>query len=355
MVLLKNDAELLPLQPSAQRIAVIGPLAHNRLDLLGTWAMFGRPDDVETVLDGMRAYVNENALGHVPGCPIGDDGAADIAAAVAEAQNADVVVLVVGESADMSGEAHSRTHLGMPGHQQELLDAVAATGKPVVAVLMSGRPLVIGRMAEQVDALLVAWHGGSRAGRAVADILFGAANPSGKLTASWPRTEGQIPVYYAHKNTGRPAESKGTTQFFVPFKSTYLDEPNTPLFPFGFGLSYTTFAYRDLQIETPVVSTDGTLVVHAVIANTGAHAGDEVVQLYVRDMVASVTRPVKELKGFQRITLQPGEAQIVRFAVPVQALGFWDIDMHYAVEPGAFTVWIGPDSTGGLAGEFTVR
>ena len=355
MVLLKNDGGLLPLQHGVQRIAVLGPLADNHHDLLGTWAMYGQADDVETVLDGIGAYLSGTTPVHVPGCPISGDGAADIAAAVAAAQNADVVVLVVGESADMSGEAHSRTHLGLPGRQQELLDAVAATGKPVVAVLMSGRPLVIGRMAEQVDALLAAWHGGIRAGRAVADILFGATNPSGKLTASWPRTEGQIPVYYGHKSTGRPAESTGTTQFFVPFKSTYLDEPNVPLFPFGFGLSYTTFAYRDLQIETPVVSTDGTLVVTATIANTGAHADDEVVQLYVRDMVASVTRPVKELKGFQRITLQPGEEQTVRFEVPVYTLGFWNLDMRYGVEPGTFSVWIGPDSTGGLAGEFAVR
>jgi beta-glucosidase len=337
MVLVKNDGDLLPLAPGAQRIAVIGPLADARRDLLGCWAIHGRPEDVESVIEGISIYLNDaDALTHAAGCPVSEDAPVDIPAAVAAAQGADVAVLVLGESADMSGEAHSRSHLGLPGSQQELLDAVAATGKPIVVVLMSGRPLVIPRLAEQAQALLLAWHGGIRAGRAIADILFGAANPSGKLTASWPRAEGQIPVYYAHKNTGRPAEGSGTTQFFEPFKSTYLDEPNAPLFPFGFGLSYTTFDYRDLQVETPVISADGSLVVSAIIQNTGDRTGTEVVQLYVRDLVGSVTRPVKELKGFQRLTLAPGAAQTVRFMVPAGELGFFGPDMTYVVEPGAF-------------------
>ena len=193
------------------------------------------------------------------------------------------------------------------------------------------------------------------AGRAVADLLFGAANPSGKLTASWPRTEGQIPVYYAHKNTGRPAEGTGTTQFSEPFRSRYLDEPNVPLFPFGYGLSYTSFDYRDLIIETPSLDSDGILVVSAIIRNTGQRAGTEIVQLYVRDLVASVTRPVKELKGFQRVTLQPGESRTVRFEVSVGELGFIGLDMRYIVEPGSFRVWVGPDSARGLEGTFEVQ
>jgi beta-glucosidase len=274
---------------------------------------------------------------------------------VAAAQAADLVVLALGESADMSGEARSRAQLGLPGRQQELADAVAGTGKPIVVVLMSGRPLVIPRLAEQASALLIAWHGGIRAGRAIADILFGAASPSGKLTASWPRTEGQIPGYYAHKNTGRPWEGAGTAQFGEPFKSRYIDAPNEPLFPFGYGLSYTTFAYRDLHVETPIVSADGTVVVSAVVENTGARAGAEVVQLYVRDLIGSVTRPVKELKGFQRVTLEPGQAKHVRFEVPVAELSFIGLDMRRSVEPGAFTLWIGPDSTSGLEGEFEVQ
>jgi beta-glucosidase len=254
----------------------------------------------------------------------------------------------------MSGEARSRALLGLPGRQQELVDAVAATGKPLVVVLLSGRPLVIPRLAEQAGALLVAWHGGIRAGRAVADILFGAVAPSGKLSASWPRTEGQIPLYYAHKNTGRPWEGAGTTQFGEPFKSRYIDAPNDPLFSFGYGLSYTSFSYRDLQIETPIVGSEGTLVASAVVQNSGARAGAEVVQLYVRDLVGSVTRPVKQLKGFQRISLEPGEQRRVRFEVPAAELGCIGLDMRYAVEPGAFKVWIGPDSTTGLEGQFEV-
>jgi beta-glucosidase len=355
MVLLKNQGGLLPLEAGGGRIALIGPLADNRSDLLGTWAISGRAADVETVREGMRAYMSDEHITYVQGCSINGDGAADIPTAVSAAQAADVVVLVLGESADMSGEAHSRAHLGLPGRQQELLDAVATTGRPIVAVLMCGRPLVIPRMAQQVDALLVAWHGGIRAGRAVADLLFGAAVPSGKLTASWPRAEGQIPVYYAHKNTGRPAEGTGTTQFHAPFRSTYLDEPNAPLFSFGYGLSYTTFNYRDLIVETPSLAADGILIVSAVVENTGERAGTEIVQLYVRDLVASVTRPVKELKGFQRITLQPREAQRVRFEVPVRDLGFVGLDMQSVVEPGIFKVWVGPDAASGLDGTFEVR
>jgi beta-glucosidase len=271
------------------------------------------------------------------------------------ARAADVLVLVLGEGADMSGEAHSRAHLGLPGRQQELLDALAQLGKPIVGVVLSGRPLVIPRMAEQAGALLAAWHGGIRAGRAIADVLFGAVNPSGKLTAGWPRAEGQIPLYYAHKNTGRPAAGAGTKQFAEPFKSVYMDEPNSPLFPFGHGLSYTRFEYRELRIEAPALGDDGTLVVSAVIQNSGARAGAEVAQLYVRDMVGSVTRPVKQLKGFQRIMLDPGEARTVRFELAARELGFWGPGMRYIVESGAFKLWVGPDSQSGLEGDFEVR
>jgi beta-glucosidase len=201
----------------------------------------------------------------------------------------------------------------------------------------------------------VAWHGGIRAGSAVADLLFGAADPSGKLTTSWPAAEGQIPIYYARKNTGRPMEGEGTTQFTEPFKSRYIDGPNEPLFPFGFGLSYTTFEYRDLRVETPRISPADTLVVSATVKNAGARPGVEIVQLYVRDLVGSVTRPVKELKGFQRVALEPSEERAVRFEVPARDLGFHGLDMKYVVEPGAFAVWIGSSSAGGLQGQFEVR
>jgi beta-glucosidase len=366
LVLLKNEGQLLPLQPGGVKVALIGPLANSRADLLGTWATVGQASDVETVMAGVERYLGHGDLVYERGCsltgggtaegaggPVGA-GEADVAAAVAAARDADVVVVVVGEGADMSGEAHSRAHLGLPGRQQDLVDALAATGKPLVAVLICGRPLVVPRLTEQADALLVAWHGGIRAGRAVADVLFGASNPSGKLSASWPRAEGQIPVYYGHKSTGRPAEGAGTTQYDVPFRSTYMDEPNAPLFAFGQGLSYTTFAYRDLKVLTPVVSVGGTVKVCALVKNTGARAGEEVVQLYMRDLVSSVTPPVKELKGFQRIALAAGEEREVTFAVPVGELGRHGLDMYYSVEPGRFRVWIGPDSTTGLEGEFEV-
>ncbi len=356
MVLLKNEGNVLPLTPGAQRIALIGPLADNQADLLGAWAALGKPEDVETVHEGLRFYQDDpTMLRYTKGCSITGDGSLDIDAAVAAAREADVVVLVVGESAAMSGEAHSRSRLDLPGRQQALVDAVATTGKPLVCVLMSGRPLVIPRLAAQSGALLAAWHGGVRAGRAVADILFGASHPSGKLAANFPRSEGQIPLYYAHKNTGRPPEGGGVKQFEEVYKSTYLDEHNTPLFPFGFGLGYTTFSYRDLTVETPIISSDGALVVSAVVRNTGERRGDEVVQCYVRDVVGSVTRPVKELKGFQKVALAPGEEQTVRFEVPAEHLGFVGLDMHYATEPGAFKVWIGPHSADGLEGEFTLR
>lgn len=363
LVLLKNENNILPLSRDL-RLAVIGPLATARRDMLGCWSLNGQPEDVETLLDGLSAYLPDDAWSHVPGCAIrfprrGERDrvgqiATDIPGAVAAAEAADVVLLAVGESADLSGESHTRTRLGLPGQQQELVDAVAATGKPIVCVLFSGRPMVIPRLAAQSQALLAAWHPGIRAGRAIADVLFGAANPSGRLTASWPRAEGQIPVYYAHKNTGRPAVGAGVTQFAETFKSVYLDEPNSPLFPFGYGLSYTSFSYDNLQLSRDVLTLDDTLEASATVTNSGDRPGAEVVQLYVRDLVGSVTRPVKELKGFEKIELAPGDSRTVSFRVPIRELGFTGLDMRYIVEPGAFELWIGPNAQEGLHGAFTV-
>lgn len=350
MVLLKNEGGLLPLSPTT-KLAVIGPLADDRRAPLGCWHCAGRPEDVETALEGIQALW-QGPVTYVQGCSIADDTLDQFDEAVQAAQAADVALLVLGESATMSGEARSRAHLDLPGRQQALLEAVHAAGTAVVVILVSGRPLAVPWMAENVPAILQAWHGGIRAGRAVADILLGEINPSGKLTASFPRTEGQIPVYYAHKNTGRPVRGEGTTQFDEPYRSNYLDEPNTPLFPFGYGLSYTTFAYSDLKVETPKVGVEDTLVVTAAVSNTGDRAGEEIVQLYVRDLVGSVTRPVKELKGFQRVSLEPGEREMVRFEVPVSKLGFHGPEMEYIVEPGAFRVWIGPNSADGVEGSF---
>jgi beta-glucosidase len=293
-------------------------------------------------------------LTYVKGCSISGDEDLDIDGAVDAALDADVAVLVLGEDAMLSGEAHSRAYLGLPGRQQELLEAVVATGRPVVLVVMSGRPLVLSWMDEHVPAILQAWHGGIRAGRAVAEILFGLVAPSGRLTVSFPRTEGQVPVYYAHKSTGRPLNARGVIQFNREHKAQYLDESSLPLYGFGYGLTYTSFAYDALEVVTPNVPLDGTVAVSATVTNTGDRVGVEVVQLYVQDLVGQVTRPVRELKGFRRVTLEPGESKRVTFEVPVKVLGFHDLNMHYVVEPGDFRVWIGPNAYEGLQGAFEV-
>jgi len=356
MVLLKNQGNLLPINTTeVKRIALIGPLADDHHEILGTWHRIGRDEDTESVLDGLRQVLPEGIeLTYTQGCDLTGDRPTNTISAVTAAQKADLVIMVLGEAEAMSGEAHSRAHLGLPGKQQFLLEAVHATGTPVVAVLISGRPLVIPWMAENIPAILCAWHSGLRTGRAVADILFGLANPSGKLTASWPRTEGQIPVYYAHKMTGRPPDGEGGYQFQKYHFTEFIDEEVSPLFPFGFGLSYASFAYSDLQVLTPTPGLDSTLKVNATITNTGERPGREIVQLYVRDLIAEVTRPVKELKEFEIINLQPGESQTVHFEVPVQRLGFHGLDMHYKVEPGDFKVWVGPNAAEGLEGAFQV-
>jgi len=352
IVLIKNEKQTLPLKSEDLRVALIGPLADNQTDLLGCWASAGRPEDVETIYNGFRKYLcEENIILH-SGCSLAGDEEFDLSGVLHAAQQADVIILALGESREMSGEAHSRTHLGLPGRQQELADALVGLGKPLVAVVLSGRPLVIPKLARQADALLLAWHGGIRSGQAIADVIFGVANPSGKLTASWPRAEGQIPVYYAHKATGRPPEGKGTTQFSEPYRSTYIDEPNEPLYAFGMGLSYSQFKYQQLEILTPKVEINGTLKVKVKIMNASSIAGTEVAQLYVRDLTASVTRPVKELKGFARVELAPGEERDVTFEVSATELGFIGLENKYIVEPGRFKLWVGPDSTSGLEGEF---
>ncbi len=363
IVLLKNEGDLLPLDRAVRRLALIGPLADDHHEILGTWHRIGRDEDAESVLDGLRAVLPETEIICVRGSNVLESEPAGVGAAVQAVSASDVVVMVLGEAETMSGEAHSRAYLGPPAPQMQLLQAVyeattqgpQAKRQPLVVVLMSGRPLVIPWLATHIPALVQAWHGGIRAGRAIADVLVGNVNPSGKLTATWPRAEGQIPIYYAHKSTGRPVTGPGVRQFDEAFRSHYIDEENSPQFPFGYGLSYTSFRYEGLQVETPVVDLDGEVVVSAMVRNVGRRAGDEIVQLYVHDLVAEVTRPVKELKGFQRVSLTAGEERRVRFAIPVQELGFYGLDMAYHVEPGQFQVWIGPASSSGLEGSFTVR
>jgi beta-glucosidase len=342
IVLLKNDGNLLPLQPGQHKLAVIGPLADSPFDMLGSWAFTGLPQDVVTILSGIRAVAGSQ-VPFAPGCDISGKGPADFSETVKVASQADVVIAVVGESAHMSGEAASRMDLGLPGHQEALLKALKDTGKPLVVVLSNGRPLALPWVAGHADAVLETWQLGIQAGPAVADVLFGAYNPSAKLAVTFPYSVGQCPIYYNHPSTGRPA-----TDFW--FTSKYIDGPVEPLYPFGFGLSYTKFAYSDLVI-TPTAEL---ITVSLTVQNTGDRPGEEVVQCYIGDPVASRVRPVKALKGFQKIALSPGEQRTVTFVLPVTDLGFYDTDLRYVVEPGKFKLWIGPSSAAGLEGEFWI-
>ena len=349
MVLLKNEGALLPLSGDVGSIAVIGPLADNRQDLLGAWHARGRAEDVVTVLEGIRRRAAPTAtITYAEGSTVTGLERGGFAEAVEVARNADVAIVVVGEREGETGEAASRVGLALPGVQQELIEAVHETGTPVVAVIMSGRPLAIPWLAEHVPAILQAWHPGIQGGNALADVLWGDANPSGKLTVSFPRSVGQVPIYYSRDVTGRPrSESK--------FTSKYLDSPNTPLYPFGHGLSYSTFEYGDLVLSADTIAPDGTLSVSATVTNTGRVAGAEVVQLYIRDLVASVVRPVKELKGFTKIFLEPGQRQTVRFTLGPSELGFYNQDMQRVVEPGTFAVWVSSSSDAGLESSFVVK
>jgi beta-glucosidase len=349
VVLLKNRDGVLPLETERRCIAVAGPLADDRKDLLGCWPGRGSEKDVVSVLEGIKNRLPASSrVEYAKGCDITGTSEDGIRDAADKASKADVIVAVLGESADMSGEASSRSDLGLPGVQQKLLEALAAAGKPLVLVLVNGRPLALSWAAEHVPAIVESWQLGTMHGAAVAGVLFGDVNPSGKLTASFPRTTGQVPVYYNNKNTGRPPLED------VKFTSKYMDCPFSPLFPFGYGLSYTAFRYDGLKIE-PAQAGPGEMVkADAVVTNTGTRAGDEIVQLYIRDRVASVTRPVKELKGFTKISLQPGESRMVSFAIGPHELGMWNRQMQWVVEPGDFQVWIGPSSAEGLEGSLKV-
>ncbi len=349
IVLLKNEGSLLPLaKAGGAAIAVIGPLADNKEEPLGPWHTMGRAEDVVTLLQGIKAKVPAGTqVSYVQGAGIEDTATAGFAAAVAAAKQAKVAILVLGERGDMSGEAASRSSIGLPGVQEQLLEAVAATGTPVVLVLMNGRPLTFEWAAEHVPAIVETWFLGVEAGNATADVLFGDVNPSGRLPVTFPRALGQVPLYYNHRNTGRPPAD-------IKWTSRYIDVPVTPRYPFGYGLSYTTFAYRDLNVANARIRATDTLAVSVTVANSGSREGTEVVQLYVRDEVGSVARPVRELKAFQRVTLKPGESRTVNLRVAAQALAFYGLDMKRVVEPGTFRVYVGPSSAEGLEGRFEV-
>jgi len=272
--------------------------------------------------------------------------------AVAIARQSDVVVAAVGESAEMSGECSSRSDISLPENQKELLEALLATGKPVVMVLFSGRPMTISWEKANVPAILNVWFGGTEAGNAIADVLLGKVNPSGKLSATFPQNVGQIPVYYNHKNTGRPLPEGKSYQKFL---TGYLDVPNEPLFPFGYGLSYTTFEYKNLKLSDSILKTDGKLKVSIDVTNSGNYDGAEVVQLYLRDMVGTVTRPVKELKGFQKIFLKKGETRTVEFTLTEKDLRFYNSDLKFVSEPGDFKVFVGTSSVNTMEAGFALK
>ena len=372
MVLLQNDHDLLPLKKD-QTIEVVGPLANDKASQLGSWAGNGQAKDAVTPLEGIVSKLGKEHVLYAKGVdipPFESGLAAGVAApappsalgvagveteskpasiddAVSAAKKSDTVILFVGELAGMTGEASSRSSLELPGDQMKLVAAILATKKPVVLVLESGRPLNISWAPEHVPAIVQAWYLGVQAGNAIADVLFGDASPSGRLDLSWPRAVGQVPVYYNHKNTGRPSSPDR-------WHTGYLDLSKDPLYPFGHGLTYTKFKYSGVKADS-TLAKDGTLHVSATVENTGKREGTEVVQLYVHDRVAPTSRPVRELKGFQRVTLAPGEHKTVDFAVKANDLGSYDPEMHWIVPAGIYDLWIAPDAVSGVAGTFEIQ
>ncbi len=354
IVLLKNKDNALPLAAAAKSIAVIGPLGDSKEDMIGSWSAAGdRKTRPVTLLEGMQAGApNGTSVAYAKGASYAfeDAGKSDgFAEAIALAQKSDVIIAAVGERWDMTGEAASRTSLDLPGNQQALLEELKKTGKPIILVLMSGRPNSIEWADANVDAILEAWYPGTMGGHAIADVLYGRYNPSGKLPVTFPRNVGQVPIHYDMKNTGRPIELGEPGAKYV---SRYLDAPNTPLYPFGYGLSYTSFSYSPVTLDKTKIRPGEKLTASVTVTNSGARAGEEVVQLYIRDLVGSVTRPVKELKGFEKINLKKGETRTVRFTLSDADLAFTRQDMSWGSEPGQFKLWIGPSSAAGHEASF---
>jgi beta-glucosidase len=356
MVLLKNDGQLLPLSEKGLSLAVIGPLADSKQDMIGSWSAAGdRYTKPVTLLEGLKARLGESAdIRYAKGASYefaaeGDN--AGFAEAVAIAREADVILLAMGEKWNMTGEAASRTSLDLPGNQLELMKELKKLDKPMVLVLMNGRPLAINWANANVDSILETWYAGTTGGHAIADVLFGDYNPAGKLTTTFPKNVGQVPIYYNMKNTGRPYDPKGAEQ---KYRSRYLNTANEPLYPFGYGLSYTSFAYSDITLDKTEMTPDGSIKASIAITNSGDYAGEEVVQLYVQDLVGSVTRPVKELKGFQKILLKQGETQTVTFELTVEDLAFYRRDMSYGAEAGEFKLFIGTNSDDVQEADFTL-
>jgi beta-glucosidase len=343
MVLLKNENQILPLSKDLKSIAVIGPLAKSEKDMQGSWSInWGKEDRLISPFEGLQNQAGNTKLFYAKGCTIEDTSKAGFNEAVELAKKVDLVIMVVGERYDMSGEAKSRSNIHIPGVQEELIKAVQAVGKPVVVLIMAGRPLVFNWTAENVPAIVYTWWPGSQAGNAIADVLYGNYNPSGKLPMTFPRSEGQIPIYYNYLNTGRPAPEDDSP---VIYRSGYIDMVKSPRFPFGYGLSYTTFKYDDLKLSSNKMNNDASVEVSCTISNTGKYAGEEVVQLYLRDVVSSPVRPVKELKDFKKIMLKPGETKTVSFTIDKEKLSFFNNQLEWITQPGKFDLMIGSSST----------
>jgi beta-glucosidase len=355
LVLLKNDGGTLPLAKSTGKVAVIGFLADSPVDQMGAWAQDGSLDAVRTPLAALRQTLGDSRVVWAQGLKSSRDTSRDgFAAALEAARGADVVLLFLGEEASLSGEASSRAYLDLPGLQEDLVAEVARAGKPMVAVILAGRPLIFPKVTEKVKAVVYAWHPGTMGGPAITDVLFGDAAPSGRLTVTFPRALGQVPIYYNHMNTGRPAAESGPGAN-NKYSSKYLDAGLTPEYPFGYGLTYTTIEYSNLRVSTPALRMGGSLTVSADVTNTGQREADEIVQLYTRQMAASVTQPVRVLRNFRRIHLKPGERQAVEFSLGAADLAFHNEKMQLVTEPGQFQVWIAPDSARGLQGQFAVQ
>lgn len=350
IVLLKNDKhngnKLLPMKEAPEKIALIGPLAHNRKDMTGTWWASADTASIVTVKEGLEKQYPNSEIKTVFGCATEGTNRQGFDEAITAAENADLVIMAIGENKLQSGEAASRSDIDLPGQQKALVKAIHKTGKPIISVVMAGRPLTITWMDENIPAIIYAWHLGTRTGDALADIIGGDHNPSGKLVMTFPRNTGQIPVYYNAKNTGRPFDADNK------YTSKYLDVPNKPLYPFGYGLSYSEFEYDNLKLDKKQLDLGSEIQVSVDVKNTGSLKGQEVAQLYLRDEVGSVTRPVKELKGFEKISLDPGEQKTIHFTIEPEDLKFWNADMKYTAEEGHFKVFVGTNSEKVMESEF---